>query len=64
MAPENSVKVATQGAELTPENAALLAGYADHLSHLPLSGHSPRTYLGAIRAYLEWLQTHGPIETR
>ena len=42
--------------ELTPENAALLAEYAAHLEHSPLTGHTPRTYLGAVRAYLEWLQ--------
>ena len=41
---------------MTPENATLLAEYADHLQRSPLSGHSPRTYLGAIRAYLTWLQ--------
>jgi hypothetical protein len=34
---------------LTPENAALLAEYADHLERSPLTGHSPRTYLGAVR---------------
>jgi hypothetical protein len=52
MAPENAAKALLQGGELTPENAALLAEYAEHLAHSPLSGHSPRTYLGAIRAYL------------
>jgi integrase len=26
-----------------------------HLEHAPLSGHTPRTYLGAVRAYLVWL---------
>jgi len=40
---------------LTPENADLLAKYADHLEHSPLTGHTPRTYLGAVRAYLAWL---------
>jgi integrase/recombinase XerC len=45
-----------QRAELTPENAELLAGSAGHLERSPLSGHSPRTYLGAIRTYLAWLQ--------
>ena len=34
----------------------MLAGYAGHLEHSPLSGRSPRTYLGAVRAYLTWLQ--------
>ena len=41
---------------MTPENTALLSEYAAHLEHSPLSGHSPRTYLGAVRAYLTWLQ--------
>jgi site-specific recombinase XerD len=41
---------------LTPENTALLAEFAAHLGHSPLSGHSPRIYLGAVRAYLAWLQ--------
>ncbi|MGH3201344.1 MAG: tyrosine-type recombinase/integrase [Streptosporangiaceae bacterium] len=41
---------------MTPENATVLAEYADHLVHSPLTGHSPRTYLGAVRAYLTWLQ--------
>jgi site-specific recombinase XerD len=59
MAPENAAKALLQGGELTPENAALLAEYAEHLAHSPLSGHSPRTYLGAIRAYLGWLQGAG-----
>jgi site-specific recombinase XerD len=56
MTPENAASSAVQPRELTPENAAILARYADHLEHSPLSGHSPRTYLGAIRAYLTWLQ--------
>ena len=34
----------------------MLAEYARRLERSPLSGHSPRTYLGAIRAYLTWLQ--------
>jgi integrase/recombinase XerC len=34
----------------------LLAEYAAHLERSPLTGHSPRTYLGAVRAYLTWLQ--------
>ena len=42
---------------LTPENTALLAEYAAHLEHSPLAGHTPRTYLGAVRAYLTWLQS-------
>jgi hypothetical protein len=37
---------------LTPENAGLLARYADHLERSPLTGYSPRTYLGAVRAYI------------
>jgi len=56
MTPENVASRADQRAELTPENTALLAGYAEHLAHSPLSGHSPRTYLGAVRAYLAWLE--------
>jgi site-specific recombinase XerD len=59
MTPENAVKATAQTPELTPENAALLAGYAKHLGHSPLRGHSPRTYLGAVRAYLGWLQQSG-----
>jgi site-specific recombinase XerD len=56
MTPENAASTVVQGAELTPENAKLLAEYADHLGRAPLSGHTPRTYLGAVRAYLGWLQ--------
>ena len=56
MTPENASKTNPQPAGLTPENAALLAEYADHLRHLPLRGHTPRTYLGAVRGYLAWLQ--------
>ena len=56
MTPENAASAVVQPAELTPENAELLAEYADHLEHAPLSGHTPRTYLGAVRAYLTWLQ--------
>jgi site-specific recombinase XerD len=56
MTPENAATAVVQPGELTPENAALLAEYAAHLEHSPLTGHTPRTYLGAVRAYLEWLQ--------
>jgi len=56
MAPENAASAVAQPADLTPENAELLAEYAGHLERSPLSGHSPRTYLGAVRAYLTWLQ--------
>jgi site-specific recombinase XerC len=56
MTPENAAGTAVQTAELTPENAAMLAEYAIHLKRSPLKGHSPRTYLGAVRAYLGWLQ--------
>jgi integrase/recombinase XerC len=45
-----------QHTDLTPENTALLAEYAAHLGHAPLSGHTPRTYLGAVRGYLAWLE--------
>lgn len=41
---------------MTPENAELVAKYAGHLERSPLTGHRPRTYLGAVRAYLAWLQ--------
>ena len=54
--PENTTGGAAQAPGLTPENAALLAEYATHLEHSPLSGHTPRTYLGAVRAYLAWLE--------
>ena len=56
MTPENAAETAKQTAELTPENATLLAEYGIHLQRSPLTGHSPRTYLGAVRAYLTWLQ--------
>jgi site-specific recombinase XerC len=46
---------------LTPENAAVLAEYAGHLARSPLTGHSPRTYLGAVRAYLVWLE-QAPVD--
>jgi site-specific recombinase XerD len=55
--PENAATAVVRPGELTPENAALLAAYAAHLEHSPLTGHTPRTYLGAVRAYLEWLQS-------
>jgi site-specific recombinase XerD len=55
MTPENAASAVAQTPELTPENAKLLAEYADHLEHSPLTGHTPRTYLGAVRAYLAWL---------
>ena len=56
MAPENAARAVAQASELTPENAVLIAEYADHLEHSPLTGHTPRTYLAAIRSYLIWLQ--------
>ena len=56
MTPENTAGTGTGRPGLTPENTALLTEYAAHLEHSPLSGHSPRTYLGAVRAYLTWLQ--------
>ena len=61
MTPENAGGAASQAVDLTPENADLLAKYADHLEHSPLSGHSPRTYLGVVRAYLNWLQ-EAPVD--
>jgi hypothetical protein len=56
MTPENAVGTVAQPKEFTPENAELFAEYACHLGRSPLTGHSPRTYLGAVRAYLTWLQ--------
>jgi hypothetical protein len=56
MTPENAASAVVQPGELTPENAKLLAEYADHLEHAPLSGPTPRSYLGAVRAYLAWLE--------
>ena len=56
MTPENAASAVAQPSELTPENAELLAEYASHLEHSPLTGHTPRTYLGAVRAYLAWLE--------
>src|SRR5260370_27826255 len=54
--PENLASPVATAAELTPENAKVLAEYVGHLERSPLTGHSPRTYLGAIRAYLAWLE--------
>jgi integrase len=54
--PENAASAVVKPGELTPENTKLLAGYADHLEHARLSGHTPQTYLGAVRAYLAWLE--------
>ena len=60
MTPGNAAGQPAQRAGLTPENAELVARYAGHLERSPLAGHSLRTYLGAIRAYLAWLeQTSG-----
>jgi site-specific recombinase XerD len=59
MTPENAAAAVAQPSELTPENATLLAEYARHLARSPLTGHSPRTYLGAVRAYLTWLGQAG-----
>jgi hypothetical protein len=56
MTPENAASAVARPAGLTPENAKVLARYARRLGRSPLSGHSPRTYLDAIRAYLTWLQ--------
>jgi site-specific recombinase XerC len=61
MTPENAAGQTAQPAGLTPENAELLAQYAGHLGRSPLTGHSPRTYLGAIRAYLAWLE-QAPVD--
>ncbi len=56
MTPENATDPHPGPPDLTPENADLLAGYAAHLGHSPLAGYTLRTYLGAVRAYLRWLQ--------
>jgi site-specific recombinase XerD len=56
MTPENAANTVPQRAELTPENADLLTEYANHLAKTPLRGHTPRTYLGAVRGYLVWLE--------
>ena len=56
MTPENAAEQLPQPTGLTPENAELLAEYADHLERSPLTGHSPHTYLGAIRGDLAWLE--------
>jgi hypothetical protein len=52
MTPETAADTVAQPTELTPENAELLVKYTGHLERSPLTGHSPRTYLGAVRAYL------------
>ena len=64
MTPENAASAVAQPSELTPENAPLLGEYADHLQHSPLAGHTPRTYLGAVRAYLAWLEQAPRTATR
>jgi integrase/recombinase XerD len=56
MTPENTASTSRQAPDLTPENKALLGDYATYLSHV-LSGHAPRTYLGAVRGYLAWLES-------
>lgn len=56
MTPENAAGIRHADADLIPENAALLAGYANHLEYSPLTGYTPRIYLGAVRAYLAWLR--------
>jgi site-specific recombinase XerD len=56
MIPENAARASRQRPELTPENTVLLAEYEKHLARAPLSGHTPRTYLGAVSAYLAWLE--------
>ena len=56
MAPENAARIRPERLDLTPENAAPLAGYAAHLERSPRADHTPRTYLGAVHSYLGWLQ--------
>lgn len=56
MTPENTASAVRQAPVLTPENRALLDEYATYLSHV-MTGHAPRTYLGAVRGYLAWLES-------
>jgi integrase/recombinase XerC len=35
----------------------ILTDYERHLARSPLRGHSPRTYLSAVRGFLAWLET-------
>src|ERR1700691_4738911 len=68
MAPENTRK-AHPAAESRPSRTygrrpvilsstyeAALSAYAEHLGQSPLRGHSSRTYLSAVRGYLQWLE--------
>jgi site-specific recombinase XerD len=56
MTPENIASPVRQHAGLTPENKALLDEYEVYLGHV-MTGHAPRTYLGAVRGYLAWLES-------
>lgn len=60
MTGENAVSAMTQPAGLAPENAELLAKYANHLQHSPLPGHralEPRAKLHYLRAVEAWPST-------
>ena len=52
-----------QPAGLTPRRGAA-RGVRRHLQRSPLTGHSPRTYLGAVRAYLPGSSRPRPTATR
>ncbi|MGI8451660.1 MAG: tyrosine-type recombinase/integrase [Streptosporangiaceae bacterium] len=57
MTRENAASAAAQPAGLAPENAELLARYADHLQRSPLPGHKalrPRARLHYLRAVEAW----------
>ena len=48
MTPENAASAARTAGRIDSLNAELLAEYAGQLERLPLTGHSPRTNLGAV----------------
>jgi hypothetical protein len=51
--------MAAQAAELTPENAAPARRVRDSPAALAADRAQPADYLGAVRAYLTWLQEAG-----
>lgn len=57
MTPQHAFRAVVQSAGLAPENAELLAKYADHLQRSPLPGHralEPRAKLGYLRVVEAW----------
>ncbi len=57
MTPQNAVSAVAQPAGLAPEDAELLAKYADHLQRSPLPGHralEPRAKLRYLRVVEAW----------